>query len=253
MRNTFRGGLLTGVLAVGLASVGLIGRPTTAVAQYTVTCVNCSSQMQQLIGYAQQLAQGATQASQYALQLQQFANMVQNTASIPTQIYSSAMSDMRAVQGLLSVGTQLSPSNTGASMGTFSSYLTSATAGSPSIATQSAQYATWANRSKDGISAAMSAMAAQNNQLSSDDATMNNLQSQTAGVTGQVQAMQNVAQIATQQVREMEKLRQLIMIMIQLEANKQQNASEAQAASQAQAAALGSFTPLDLNAGSYPQ
>jgi P-type conjugative transfer protein TrbJ len=240
-------------VTAGVAYAVMIGRPVDAEAQMAVACVNCSTVIQQLIGYAKQLEEAETQYQQYSTQLQQLANMTQNTATLPNTIFSSAMADMNAVQQLMSTGSQLSFTNTGASMGTFSSYLATASNVPPSTASQSALYSQWATRSKDGITAAMAAISAQNGQLASDNATMTGLQSQTMSETGQMQALQNVAEIAAQGVRETEKLRQLIMVLIQLEANKQQNASEEKASAQAQTAALGAVTPLNLNTGAYPQ
>lgn len=213
-------------------SIGLF-RPAPAHAQLAVACVNCSTMMQQLLGYAKQLQQTETQLQQYSTQLQQYANMVQNTVTVPQQIYSSAMSDMQRVQSIMNTGSQLSFSNPGASMGTFSSFLTS-TSGLPgNLTAQSQQYAAWSNQAKDSITAAMKAISTQNSQLTADNATMNQLQAQAGAAQGQMQAIQNSAEISAQGVRETEKLRQLMMAQIQLEANQQ--SIQAQQAAQAQA------------------
>jgi type IV secretion system protein TrbJ len=219
-----------------LVLCGVIGllRPVPAQAQFAVTCVNCSTDIQQLIGYAKQLQQVETQLQQYSTQLQQYANMVQNTVAIPQQIYSSAMSDMAQVQGIMTRGSQLSFSNPGASMGTFSSFLSSASSVPANLTSQANQYATWSTQAKDGITSAMNAVNAQNTQLSTDNSTMTRLQSQATGSTGQMQAIQNSAEISAQGVRETEKLRQLMMVQIQLEANKQSLDSQQDSQSQAQ-------------------
>jgi P-type conjugative transfer protein TrbJ len=160
--------------------------------------------------------------------------MLQNTAAVPQQIYSSAMSDMQAVQNLMTQGTQLSFSNPGASMGTFSSFLSSSSGQLGNLTAQAQHYQTWSQQSKDGITAAMNALSQQNSQLTSDNNTMNQLQAQAASSTGQMQAIQNAAEISAQQVRETEKLRQLIMVQTQLAANQQSITSQQQSSDQAQ-------------------
>jgi P-type conjugative transfer protein TrbJ len=230
MRNMLKGTVAALALC---ASAALLG-PAPARAQSAVVCVNCSTDVQQLIGYAKQLQQVETQLQQYSTQLQQYANMVQNTVTVPQQIYSSAMSDMQQVQNLMNSGSQLSFSNPGASIGTFSSFLSSTSGQLGNLSAQATQYQTWSQQSKDGITAAMNAMSAQNSQITSDNNTMTQLQAQAASNTGQMQAMQTAAEISAQQVRETEKLRQLIMVQTQLAANQQAVASQQQSTSEAQ-------------------
>jgi type IV secretion system protein TrbJ len=91
----------------------------------------------------------------------------------------------------------------------------------------------------------MSAVPAQNSQISLDNATMQRLQSQAASSTGQMQAMQNGAEISAQGVRETEKLRQLVMLQVQLEANKQANDEEEDAQEQANWQKFRNGTPLN--------
>ena len=230
MRNMLKGTFAALALTAGAALMG----PTPAKAQYVVTCVNCATIATQGLQWAQQVQQWEEQVSQYSTQLQQYANMLQNTAAVPQQIYSSAMSDMQAVQNLMTQGTQLSFSNPGASMGTFSSFLSSSSGQLGNLTAQAQQYQTWSQQSKDGITAAMNALSQQNSQLTSDNNTMNQLQAQAASSTGQMQAIQNAAEISAQQVRETEKLRQLIMVQTQLAANQQSITSQQQSSDQAQ-------------------
>jgi P-type conjugative transfer protein TrbJ len=230
MRNMLKSSIT--VLALG-ASLALMGTPN-AKAQEAVTCVNCSQLTTQGLQWAEQVSQYGEQIQQYATQLQQYANQVQNTVASPSQIYSNAMADMQAVQNLMTQGAQLSFSNPGASMGTFSSFLSSTSGQLGNLSAQATQYQTWSQQSKDGITAAMNALSQQNSQLATDNSTMTQLQAQAAGSTGQMQAIQNAAEISAQQVRETEKLRQLIMVQTQLAANQQ--AVSSQEDSQGQAA-----------------
>jgi P-type conjugative transfer protein TrbJ len=241
MRHILKGTL--GAVAL-FAATGSF-RPAPAHAQFAVTCVNCSTDIQQLIGYAKQLQQVETQLQQYSTQLQQYANMVQNTVAIPQQVYSSAMSDMAQVRGLMSQGSQLSFSNPGTSMGTFSSFLSSAASVPANLTNQADQYAAWSAQAKDGITSAMNAVSAQNHQLEADNNTMMQLQSQAGSATGQMQAIQNSAEISAQGVRETEKLRQLMMVQIQLQANQQSLSAQQDAQSQAQWQNFVSAPPLD--------
>jgi len=207
--------------------------------------------MQQLLGYAKQLQQVETQLQQYSTQLQQYANMVQNTVAVPQQVYSSAMSDMQRVQNIMNTGSQLSFSNPGASVGTFSSFLNSASAIPGNLTAQAQQYVAWSNQAKDGITAAMNAIGAQNGQLTTDNATMNQLQAQAGFAQGQMQAIQNSAEIAAQGVREMEKLRQLMMAQIQLQANQQSIQAQQDAEDQAKWQNFINVPPLNYAGQKY--
>lgn len=247
MRNMLRRGLAALALC---ASVALLG-PLPTKAQEVVTCVNCSTTMTQLLEYGKQLQQVETQLQQYSTQLQQYANMVQNTTSVPQQIYSSAMSDMQSVQNLMTAGTQLSFSNPDASMGTFSSFLSSSSGQFGNLSSQATQYQAWSQQSKDGITAAMNALNAQNSQLATDNNTMTQLQAQAAASNGQMQAMQNGAEISAQGVRETEKLRQLVMVQTQLQANQQAINSQQDAQSQAQWQAFVNVAPLPTTGTNY--
>ncbi len=230
MRTMLKGAVA--VLTMG-ANLALMGTPP-AKAQEAVICVNCSQITTQGLQWAEQVSQYAEQINQYATQLQQYANQLQNTAAVPQQIYSSAMSDMEAVQNLMTAGTQLSFSNPGASIGTFSSFLSSTSGQLGDLSAQATQYQAWSQQSKDGITAAMNALSQQNSQLTTDNNTMTQLQVQAVTSTGQMQAIQNAAEISAQQVRETEKLRQLIMVQTQLAANQQSVASQQQSSGEAQ-------------------
>jgi P-type conjugative transfer protein TrbJ len=176
---------------------------------------------------------------------------VTNTTSVPQQIYSSAMSDMQSVQNLMTAGTQLSFSNPDSSMGTFSSFLNSSSGQLGNLSSQATQYQAWSQQSKDGITAAMNALSAQNSQLATDNNTMTQLQAQAAASNGQMQAMQNGAEISAQGVRETEKLRQLVMVQTQLQANQQAINSQQDAQSQAQWQAFVNVAPLPTTGTNY--
>jgi P-type conjugative transfer protein TrbJ len=247
MRNMLKRALVPLALC---AAVTLLG-PSPAKAQYVVTCVNCSEIATQGLQWAEQVSQYAEQIDQYATQLQQYANQVQNTVAVPQQIYSSAMADMQAVQNLMTTGTQLSFTNPGASIGTFSSFLSSTSGQLGNLTAQATQFQTWSQQSKDGITAAMNALSQQNSQLATDNDTMTQLQAQAAASTGQMQAIQNAAEISTQQVRETEKLRQLIMVQTQLAANQQAISAQQDAQSQAQWQNFVNVPPLDTTGTTY--
>ena len=239
------------VFAAARVCLFIVAWPAASWAQQAVACVNCSTIATQLIQQANQITQMQTEFQSYVTQTQQLLNMTQNTVNIPNQIYSTAMADMNKVNALLTQGSQLSANDTGSSMGTFSSYLSSYPAFSGALTGQMQQYTTWSQRTKDAIVAAMNAVQLQTLQMSTDDATMQGLQSQSMANNGQMQAIQNVAQLVAQGVRETEKLRQLIMVQIQLETNKQQNQSEQQSAAAAAQSAFSNVPAVPLNGKTY--
>lgn len=198
------------------AAILCMSKQATVSAQVVTLCVNCSNTATQLLEYAKQIEQTENQINQLTVQIQQLQNMERNSIPVPTQIYTNALADMNNVKNLLNTGSQMNLTTSSASAGTFSSYVQSG-----SLMSQQQKYAAWSSQASDNITAALKAAGAQANQLNTDDAVMQGLQAQNASATGFLQAIQNVGQIAAQGVRESEKLRQLIMVQIQLEANKQ--------------------------------
>ena len=161
------------------------------------------------------------------------------------------MSDMQQVQNLMNSGSQLSFSNPGASIGTFSSFLSSTSGQLGNLSAQATQYQTWSQQSKDGITAAMNAMSTQNSQITTDNNTMTQLQAQAGSNTGQMQAMQTASEISAQGVRETEKLRQLVMVQTQLQANQQAINSQQDSRSQAQWQNFVNVSPLSAIGTNY--
>ena len=99
-------------LVLSLASdayiLGLLGAAVPAHAQLSTYCVNCSTAYTQLSEYAKQAQSMATQLQQYQTQLNQYTNMVTNTVALPTQVWSTAQSDIMRVQYLSNAASVLS-------------------------------------------------------------------------------------------------------------------------------------------------
>lgn len=99
-------------LALSLAAdayvLGLLGAPAPAHAQLSTYCVNCSTVVTQLSQYAKEAQSMATQLQQYQTQLNQYTNMVTNTVALPSQVWSTAQSDIMRVQYLSNAASVLS-------------------------------------------------------------------------------------------------------------------------------------------------
>ncbi len=94
--------LLAGVAAAALAA----GQPADA--QMAVTCVNCSTVAQQLLGYVRQLYQLQQEIQTAQNTLNFWLNAVQNTVSLPGTVYRDLTSDIARIQGIAQQASMLS-------------------------------------------------------------------------------------------------------------------------------------------------
>lgn len=79
------------------------------------------------------------------------------------------------------------------------------------------KYRDWSTSNRDTIASAMAAVGLQNQQYASEEATLETLQSMSENSVGRLQAIQAGNQIAAQQVRQLQKLRQLLMTQMQMQ------------------------------------
>lgn len=96
----FRKRLLAGVAAAALLAAGDPGFVREADAQMAVTCVNCSTIAQQLLGYVRQLYQLQQEIQTAQNTLNFYLNAVQNTVGLPANLYRDITSDIARIQGV---------------------------------------------------------------------------------------------------------------------------------------------------------
>lgn len=204
-RKTF----LRGLSAAALASLASLA-PSVSQAGAVVGATEftqIANNIELVMGYMQQMEQYATQLRQWETQMQQYANAVQNTLNIPKQVWNSVTTDLMGVSQIVRNGRSLaySASNIAEQFGnTFKGY------NAPTNFRQA--YSGWSTSTLDTLKGAFSANQLQAAQFAKEEDTLAYLRSQSESAEGQMQAIQVGAQIAEQQVQQLQKLRQLMMV-----------------------------------------
>jgi P-type conjugative transfer protein TrbJ len=181
----------------------------------------------QLLNYAELINQYEKEVGQYEKQvlmvenqLQQLANMATNTQGFSNTIWGNAMQDLALLQQAVAKGQALA--YTFSNMDQvfeqrfkgYSNWSTSAM-GTVNFPTQ---YANWSQQTLDTCRSALSAANLQYQNFTTEQGTMHQLVNASQSATGRMQAIQVGNQIAAQLVDQMQKLRQLLMTQIQMQA-----------------------------------
>lgn len=198
--------------------------PGTAHAQLSTYCVNCGDKITQLMQYGKEAATALSEAQIQANSAAMLINQARNMVNFPSFISANIAGDISNVESLMQRGNQLAI-NAGAvssSLSNYSSYL-----GTPPDYAQ--KYQAWSQQANDAVTATLSSMGLQQNQMSSDQAVLAAIQARAASSGGTVQAIQALTEMTGQVVAEMEKLRQLIMADAQQNANGLRLATDRQA------------------------
>ena len=202
-----------------LASVALL-TPSSSPAQ--VVCANCSTELTQLLNYAQLIDQLAKQASILETNLNQYRNMTTNTTPLTSTQWGSALSDINTVNQLLGQATSLSyaagniDSQFSNKYSDYNNYL----AGQLTTQTFAAKYQQWSSDTNSSVKTTLRGAGQQSSQIQTgEESTLQNLETQVTGVQGNLDALQVNSEIAMQTVRQLQKLRQLVAMDVQLKAN----------------------------------
>ncbi|CAE6823924.1 hypothetical protein R69658_05979 [Paraburkholderia aspalathi] len=222
-------------------------------AQAGIPVIDGTNLTQNIVSAVQNVAAVEKQIQQYQTQLQQYQNMLQNTVAPAAYIWdqaSSVMNKLLAAQDTLSYY-----KNQAGSIDSYLSryqdvgyYRTSpcfTAAGCSSSQLQAVQDAQ-ANNSeaqKRANDAVLKSVDQQQQTLTSDAATLQNLQSQATGAQGQMQAMQAANQLASAQTNQLLQIRGMLAA--------QAAAAATQASSDADKAALTAAADQTFRSGSY--
>ncbi len=170
-------------------------------------------------------------------QLSMYQNMLDNTGVLSTQVWGNVYPELQALANVVQQGQAIaySMSNLDAQFSSrfqnYNNYV--ATSYGPS--NYRADYKIWYTTQRDGIHGALRSAHLQASQFSSEEATLNQLENMSQTATGRMRALQVGNQIAMQQVRQNQKLRELVMSQIQLQGNYLAAEASKDAARQARA------------------
>lgn len=161
---------------------------------------------------ANQVTQISNQVEQIANQIRIYENMLQNTLQLPDHVWGQAQQDLANLQRIVSQGQGMA-----FSMGNlddvlkqrFQSYAGFQN-GLPTGEDFSSTYQSWSDTNRDTISGTLAAASLTADQFSSEESTLAQLRSQSESADGQMKALQVGHQIATQQIEQMQKLRGLV-------------------------------------------
>jgi P-type conjugative transfer protein TrbJ len=222
-----------------------------AVAQ-TVVCVNCGSEFTQLLNYATLLEQYLKQAAILQQTIAQYKNMVANSQTLTNQQWSSTLADLKAVTAIFSSAKSVSYASANldqqfsARYGTYDSYVSAKSNGQ----TMAAKYKQWSEDTNASTKAALKAAGLQSSQIEGGEQTyVQHLETQATTVKGRLDAIQTGNQIAVEELRQIQKLRQLLFANLQLQASFVQTGQDQAAVKQANEAKYFKWTDIPENNG----
>ena len=173
------------------------------------------------------------QLQQLQIAQQQLNDMVVNTATLPAQQWGQAMQNINRVNQLMNNVQSLSYQGNNIEQQIrqrYQGYSAYSGSGNNSIM---GKYNQWSNETNSSISATLAALGMQNNQFVDEDALMRQLEAMGNSAQGRMQAAQVGNQMAAQSIRQTQKLRQLMMLQTQMQANwiaQQQDQADVKAA-----------------------
>jgi P-type conjugative transfer protein TrbJ len=225
--------MLVWLMAAALA-IALLLRPARA---QTVFCANCGSEFTQLLNFAQLVDQLAKQAGILQTSISQYRNMTMNSTPLTQQQWGTAMNDIRATNAVLSQAKSLTyllgtlDASFAKKYSDYNSYVNGATLNSQTFA---AKYQQWSADTSSSVATTLKAAGTQSAQITgAEDRLLQTLQNQATGASGHLEALQVANEVSIQTVRQLQKLRQLVLIDTQLKANFIQTQSDRDAAQQA--------------------
>ncbi|PLY12912.1 MAG: P-type conjugative transfer protein TrbJ [Sedimenticola sp.] len=161
------------------------------------------------------------QISMIANQLSMYQNMLDNTGTLTNQVWGNVFPELQQLAAVVQQGQAIaySMSNLDAQFSSRFQGYNNYVASSYGPSSYRADYKVWYTTQRDGIHGALKSANLQASKFSSEEATLNQLENMSQTATGRMRALQVGNQISMQQVRQNQKLRELVMSQIQLQGN----------------------------------
>ena len=231
-------------LAAGasLAALLVVAAPGDAQAQLSTYCVNCSTVYTQLSQYAKEAQSMATQLQQYQTQLNQYTNMVTNTVSLPSQVWSTAQSDILRVQYLSNAASLLS-GNTGSMLTRLqntSSYVNQV----GNLSNIPSQLTGYQQSIGNNLSTMGRTLGIQQGQEASNAALLASLQQHSQTAQGQMQALQAGNELAHQNATQLLQIQATLSTTAQMQATQMAVDADRQATNDAAMTHFNSAPPV---------
>ena len=235
--------------ATALAVLMGASAPRPAVAQWVVTCTNCSTMWTQLLQYAKDAQSLATQMQQYQTQLQQYTNMITNTVALPQEIWGTVQSDIMQIQSLSNAASLLSGYS-----GSIITRLQSASAyanQAASLGNIAGQFTTWQQTIGNNLNTMGRTLGLQQSQQQNQAAILQALQQHSQSAQGQMQAIQAGNELAGASAAQLAQIQATLIATAQMQATGMAVSADRQAE---QDAAMQHFsTPQPIVTTGYQQ
>ncbi|POR72263.1 P-type conjugative transfer protein TrbJ [Pseudomonas syringae] len=225
-------------LAAAMATTGLgVGLYITPAPVYAIYCSNCSTFYQQMFEYAEQVNTALNTAEQLQTQIQQYQNMVTQGTGLPDSMFGSIAADLKSVVNIYNrsqaLGRQIQnmDSQFNTAFPGFDSYLNQA-ANSAEVPAQD-RYQKWSQQGRDNVKTAMEAANLNTSTFEPEDAQLARMVARSQSAVGRMQAIQAGNEIASQNVQQLQKLRDLMAIQINMQGNYMAQQGDRQAVSEA--------------------
>lgn len=225
-------------LAVAVATTGLgVGLYITPAPAYAIYCSNCSTFYQQMFEYAEQVNTALNTAEQLQTQIQQYQNMVTQGTGLPDSMFGSIAADLKSVVNIYSrsqaLGRQIQnmDSQFNTAFPSFDSYLNQA-ANSAEVPAQD-RYQKWSQQGRDNVKTAMEAANLNTSTFEPEDAQLARMVARSQSAVGRMQAIQAGNEIASQNVQQLQKLRDLMATQLNMQGNYMAQQGDRQAVSEA--------------------
>ncbi|MCF5652097.1 P-type conjugative transfer protein TrbJ [Pseudomonas syringae] len=215
-------------------SVGLYLTPPPA---YAIYCSNCSTFYQQMFEYAEAVNTALNTAEQLQTQIQQYQNMVTQGTGLPSTMFGSIAADLKNVANIYirsqSLGRQIQnmDSQFNTAFPGFESYLNQA-ANSAGVPARD-RYQKWSEQGSDNIKTALEAANLNTSTFESEDVQLDRMVARSQSAVGRMQAIQAGNEIASQNVQQLQKLRDLMATQINMQGNYIAQQGDRKAASEA--------------------
>ncbi|PRW75221.1 P-type conjugative transfer protein TrbJ [Pseudomonas fluorescens] len=204
---------------------------------YAIYCSNCSTFYQQMFEYAEAVNTALNTAEQLQTQIQQYQNMVTQGTGLPSTMFGSIAADLKNVANLYtrsqSLGRQIQnmDSQFNTAFPGFRSYLNQA-ANSAEVPARE-RYQKWSEQGSDNVKTALEAANLNTSKFESEDAQLARMVARSQSGVGRMQAIQAGNEIASQNVQQLQKLRDLMATQINMQGNYMAQQGDRKAVSEA--------------------
>lgn len=238
-------GALTGLLAMATA---LTATPAAAqLGSGVVVCTNCSNIATQALQQAAQVEQLANQIATLQNNIQQYENMLKNSLKLPDSVFGDAMGDIRKIVNTVkkAKGIAYTAANIEDEFKRRYRTLSNMTDGKLTHADLQAAYRAWSDDTNDSVLTTFKALGEEAKNIESEADLMEQLQDRASSAEGQMEALAVGNELAVQSVAQMQKLRNLQMLQIQMMAQDLQGRTDKESAELARAIEF--YKPANLD------